>query len=399
MLLWVACNLHRRSAMKARHLTASGQLLAAACIVAALSRAGTAQSSPTMAPVVVAYLAPDSASARQVAYDRGARMAVSEAARAGQLLRRDIRLIDVPRSLSADSTAALLSAAGARVLVAPGLTEATASQLARWAAHRGTAILAPAAEGHRTCDLSVFRTGPDLALRAAALARGLSSQAGIRRWHVLADSSAESRAALREVRAATGSSGVRIVDAVGSDNPVPALPALAAATLEEQTGFLIIRAADGVAHTIDSLARGAAVIADARSSPSGVPGRAWHSIALWHHDLHRFGARQLTDRYLAEYDTAMTSDAWEGWMAMKAAWESGLRARDGDVAAALSRGGFDGHKGAALRFDPGDRTLRQPLVIVRHDGTGTSPAVVQEVPWPSARDSTHHAPRACGAPS
>ena len=124
------------------------------------------------------------------------------------------------------------------------------------------------------------------------------------------------------------------------------------------------------------------------------------TVELWHHELERFGARQLSDRYMQRYGTPMTSDAWEGWMAVKMAWESALRARDGNVALALANSAFDGHKGAALRFGAGDRVLRQPVVVVvhrrerdndRHDGHADAvrrTAVLRELPWPLEQGDT-----------
>jgi hypothetical protein len=125
------------------------------------------------------------------------------------------------------------------------------------------------------------------------------------------------------------------------------------------------------------------VVADARRRSGAVPRIPSYAIDLWHPDLERFGARQVSDRFRAQYGAPMTSDAWEGWLAVKAAWESAVRARDGDVATELARGGFDGHKGVALRFSP-DRMLIQPLFLVQRDATTQDGAltVLRQLPWP-----------------
>ena len=117
------------------------------------------------------------------------------------------------------------------------------------------------------------------------------------------------------------------------------------------------------------------------------------SVVLWHHDLERFGAAQLNDRYRQRYDRPMTSSAWEGWMAVKIAWESALRTRDGDVAAAIGAGAFDGHKGTPLRFGAHDRILRQPVFIVAdtvdlraglpREPDDASSILVREIAWPT----------------
>jgi len=86
---------------------------------------------------------------------------------------------------------------------------------------------------------------------------------------------------------------------------------------------------------------------------------------VWHHDLERFGAAQLNARYEAVAGSAMNDAAWLGWMAVKVAWESCVRARSEEpraIAEYLVRDTtvFDGHKGRPLRFDPATRVLDQP---------------------------------------
>jgi hypothetical protein len=146
----------------------------------------------------------------------------------------------------------------------------------------------------------------------------------------------------------------------------------------------------------ESAAGKAVVIADARRmADSGS-----YSIDLWHPDLERFGARQLSDRFHARYGTPMTSDAWEGWIAVKAVWETALRVTGGDFAGTLAKGGFDGHKGVALRFGGAERLLRQPLVLVRvdHEGQPERRTLVKEIPWPIAAEdpSQKELPRCAG---
>ncbi|CAN5725101.1 hypothetical protein BH23GEM7_BH23GEM7_22680 [soil metagenome] len=106
--------------------------------------------------------------------------------------------------------------------------------------------------------------------------------------------------------------------------------------------------------------------------------------ALWHHELERFGAGQLNDRYRARFGRAMEPLAWAGWMAVKVLWEAAARARATDAAALLAflesgRARFDGHKGTQLSFRRWDHQLRQPLYIVR-SGQNAPGEVVAEVP-------------------
>lgn len=91
-------------------------------------------------------------------------------------------------------------------------------------------------------------------------------------------------------------------------------------------------------------------------------------VEFWHESLYRFGAAQLNERYRRAYGRGMTSAAWLGWFAVKIAWESAQRT-DGSTAALADyllspEAHFDGHKGAALGFNPATRWLVQPLHVV-----------------------------------
>ena len=261
-----------------------------------------AQPARPAAPIVIGYLLPDSASASEIEFDRGARLGVAEAERAAELLRRQVRLIEIDRAMPAAAVADRLGTSGARAVIAPALDARAAAALGAWAAAAGRAILASTSSAPIACTMAVFLTRPAPSTRSAALA--------------------------------------------GASESAPHSPA-------GQLG-------SPASHDAGELA-----------------------VALWHPDLERFGARQLSDRFEARYGSAMTSDAWEGWIAVKAAWESALRANGGDLATALARGAFDGHKGSALRFGI-DRVLRQPMVIVRRDPLRPNApgSLVRETPWP-----------------
>jgi hypothetical protein len=108
-------------------------------------------------------------------------------------------------------------------------------------------------------------------------------------------------------------------------------------------------------------------------------------VALWHPSLERFGASQLSDRFRERFGSTMDSNAWAGWMAVKAVWESSLRSPVAPDALrdAIARGSFDGHKGRPLRFGT-DGYLRQPLVILRpaRAAAASRDSLVAEVAWP-----------------
>ena len=86
------------------------------------------------------------------------------------------------------------------------------------------------------------------------------------------------------------------------------------------------------------------------------------AVVLWDSALERFGAAQLNDRFRDFARAPMDSAAWAGWVAVKIAWESFIRAPASLRAYMISdKAQFDGHKGAPLSFRPWDRQLRQPL--------------------------------------
>lgn len=97
----------------------------------------------------------------------------------------------------------------------------------------------------------------------------------------------------------------------------------------------------------------------ARISPSA------KSIVLWSAALEKYGAAQLNDRFRSFAERPMDGAAWAGWVAVKIAWESFLRAPGSWSANLLSDSTqFDGHKGAPLSFRSWDHQLRQPLYAV-----------------------------------
>jgi ABC-type branched-subunit amino acid transport system substrate-binding protein len=89
-------------------------------------------------------------------------------------------------------------------------------------------------------------------------------------------------------------------------------------------------------------------------------------IADWHPSLSRFGAEQLNQRYRERFGASMEPLAWTSWMAVKAAAEAALRGGEtpADLSRRLATLGFDGHKGARLRFRADNHHLEQPLYVV-----------------------------------
>jgi hypothetical protein len=87
-------------------------------------------------------------------------------------------------------------------------------------------------------------------------------------------------------------------------------------------------------------------------------------VVDWHPDLERFGAEQLNERFRRRFGRPMDEAAWHGWVAVKIAAEAALR---GGVLQQLGTSGFDGHKGAQLRFGR-DHYLIQPVYLVDEKG-------------------------------
>jgi hypothetical protein len=132
-----------------------------------------------------------------------------------------------------------------------------------------------------------------------------------------------------------------------------------------------------------------AMYASATLMSTGAPGlgstrvATVDSVVLWAPTLERYGAAQINDRYRAKYRVGMDGGAWAGWVAVKIASESALRARSSEPARLLAylaspSTTFDGHKGWPLSFRVADHQLRQPLYVVTDAGTA-SPAV-RDVP-------------------
>lgn len=87
-------------------------------------------------------------------------------------------------------------------------------------------------------------------------------------------------------------------------------------------------------------------------------------VTEWHHSLYKYGASELNERFFREAGSAMQSEHWLGWMAVKVIVDASLRNTSGPLADAIIRGRFDGHKGVALAFSKDTRHLRQPLYVV-----------------------------------
>jgi len=91
-------------------------------------------------------------------------------------------------------------------------------------------------------------------------------------------------------------------------------------------------------------------------------------VVDWHHDLEKFGADQLNERFQRRFNQPMDEAAWRGWVAVKLAAELALRFGRSAGADKLGELSLDGHKGMPLRFDPKDHHLVQPVYLIDAQG-------------------------------
>jgi hypothetical protein len=96
----------------------------------------------------------------------------------------------------------------------------------------------------------------------------------------------------------------------------------------------------------------------------------------WHPALTRDGAAQLNARFLQHAGMPMGEDAWRGWMAVKVAYEVGLRLQTGEDDLSSLR--FDGHKGQPLRFGEDGHLLQPTYRLDAHSRLVTVPPPVAE---------------------
>ncbi|MBS3912676.1 MAG: branched-chain amino acid ABC transporter substrate-binding protein [Hydrogenophaga sp.] len=124
---------------------------------------------------------------------------------------------------------------------------------------------------------------------------------------------------------------------------------------------------------VDSDGEFARTVPYATQWPRPVAGAAGLVPLAWHPQWERYGAPQLTRRFLRQTQRAMHGHDWAAWMAGRAIAAAVLAQPKGGVAAQLQalRSGsvtLDGFKGKALSFRPWDGQLRQPVFLTHGDG-------------------------------
>ena len=89
---------------------------------------------------------------------------------------------------------------------------------------------------------------------------------------------------------------------------------------------------------------------------------------IWYHELFRYSARELNNRFFNKYNKPMDSAAWANWAAVKFIGEVVIRSQSTEGKKIIeyleNEPPFDGHKGNALTFRNRDHQLKQPLHLV-----------------------------------
>lgn len=89
---------------------------------------------------------------------------------------------------------------------------------------------------------------------------------------------------------------------------------------------------------------------------------------IWYHELFRYSARELNNRFFNKFNKPMESVAWANWAAVKMISEAVIRSKSTEGKQMIeyleNNPQFDGHKGSALTFRASDHQLKQPLHLV-----------------------------------
>jgi ABC transporter substrate binding protein (PQQ-dependent alcohol dehydrogenase system) len=119
--------------------------------------------------------------------------------------------------------------------------------------------------------------------------------------------------------------------------------------------------------------------------PRPVVGDAGLVAVAWHAQFERFGAPQVSRRFMKATRRPMTAHDWSAWMAGKALVGAAVAAPKGPAAAwaqAIAKTPVDGSKGVGMTFRPWDGQLRQTLLLT--DGQGViSQAPIEGLLHPS----------------
>ena len=118
---------------------------------------------------------------------------------------------------------------------------------------------------------------------------------------------------------------------------------------------------------------------------------AGYRITLWEPTLKAHGAQELNERFLGRWGKPMDGPAWAAYESIKMLHEASLSAGTQEAAKIIDyledpKTTFDVHKGLGVSFRPWDHQLRQPLYLVRINGSAERSwnlaTLVDELPAP-----------------
>ena len=217
----------------------------------------------------------------------------------------------------------------------------------------------------KDCAANLYHLAPSERMRADALAQALVS----RKWTnvmVLYGPSSEDTARSAVAQAAIKRYGLKPVAVKAFKlSTDPRERALANLTL------LTANLSYDVVWVVDSDGEFARSLPYNTALPRPMVGDGGLVALAWQAQFERFGAPQVTRRFVKAAKRPMTAHDWAAWMAGKAIAAVAAASPKTDVASihkALLAASLDGSKGVALQFRPWDRQLRQPILLT--DGQG-----------------------------
>lgn len=314
----------------------------------------------------------------------GAELGAAEAARLAQLLGRRFELVTAqasePGAVGREMERLVREE---RVFaIVGGLDDATCLGLSQRAERHGVLFLNVGCRDdalrNERCRRTTFHVEASAGMYLDALAQELVGSEGLRRWFFVTPDSEAGAAVYRRARSA-----LRKQDGEDIGNAVVRPETLDHAALFER---LVEAQPDVVFVGLGGRSRAAFLQQyNGRGSPFQVAGpfvstvELWNAPpeeragiwpTLWHHQLFRYGAEQLGDRFRDVSEHPLGARGWASWMAVKILAETVMRAGTTESTALVRflegpASQFDGHKGKKLTFRSWDHQLRQPLYLVR----------------------------------
>ncbi len=233
------------------------------------------------------------------------------------------------------------------------------------------------------CRRTTFHVEASTAMYVDALAQWLVGSAGLRRWYFVSPASEAGAAVYHRAQHALRKQGGEEIGNVAVppqteehaelfERLVEARPDVVFLGLAEKAQAAFLRRYHRLGSPFE-LAGPFVSAVQLWNAPAEERAGIWPT--LWHHELFRFGAGQLGDRFTKLSERPLDSRGWASWMAVKILAETVMRAGTTEASELVrfleaDRTQFDGHKGKKLTFRSWDHQLRQPLYLVRAEMQG-----------------------------